>query len=392
MNFVWFLTIATTLSLILGEFGQYPFGKTPSISLTDILLIITLIFLLIWQVGIKKKFAIPNIFGLLMLFWIVGFISLILSQNFNGGLYLLRFILYSSSFWLGYLLVKEKVVKKTHIHKLIILVGIFLSFLGFFQLIIFPDLKTLEIFGYDPHQGRLTSTFLDPNFIGTFLNICLFLAIDTWEKFKKNHWLAVAGILLTAIILTFSRSAYLMLLSEVLLLGLIRGKKIILVGIMILLLSYLFIPRVQDRINGIWKLDVTAMERIRSWEKGLRIFQEKPFFGLGFNNLRETLVNRGLINTHETSAGNAVAGLDSSLIFILATTGIFGFLSYILFWLFLVRQFLKRFLEKKELVYLMSIILVVGLFINSQFINSLFFPPIMFVMFLFFGSVYEESS
>ena len=137
MNLVWFLTIATILSTILGEFGQYPFGTTSlSISLTDILLTLTISVLLIWQIGIKKKLTAPNSFKILSLFWIVGFISLAFSGNFRGGLYLIRFIIYSSSFFLGYFLRKEKQVTLNKLSLIIITSGVLLSVLGFIQFIL----------------------------------------------------------------------------------------------------------------------------------------------------------------------------------------------------------------------------------------------------------------
>src|SRR3989344_3504700 len=109
MNLIWFLTIGLIFSLVLGEFGQFPFASSVfSISLTDILLLITFFFLLIWQVGIKKEIKIFSHFKFLLLFWLVAFLSLVLSNNFSGVFYLVRFILYSLSFYLGIILATKK--------------------------------------------------------------------------------------------------------------------------------------------------------------------------------------------------------------------------------------------------------------------------------------------
>ncbi len=55
MNLIWFLTIGIGLALITGELGRYPFGGVGvSVTLYDLVLALTLLFLTIWKVGITK--------------------------------------------------------------------------------------------------------------------------------------------------------------------------------------------------------------------------------------------------------------------------------------------------------------------------------------------------
>ena len=80
------------------------------------------------------------------------------------------------------------------------------------------------------------------------------------------------------------------------------------------------------------------------------------------------------------------AGSDSSLLFVFATTGIFGFLVYLLGVLFVS---FGDFAQKNK-NWLLSLALVMGFILESQFINSLFYPQIMFLMFsIFFIAPYN---
>lgn len=388
MNLVWFLTIGTVLSLILGEFGQFPFGSNLSISLTDILLGITLTFLFIWQIGIKKQLLMPFGFKLLILFWIIAAASLLFSKNFGGGLYLVRFIFYSLSFYLGYILVKSNLVKDLNLIKLLIIPISLFTLAGFVQLLVMPDLARLEEFGYDPHKNRLVSTFLDPNFAGAFLNIGLIYSTFLFIKEKKFKWLLICLSLFLAIILTFSRSSYLMFIIGIGLTGIFKFRKLLVVLIAALIIIYALTPRIQERIQGIWNLDITAAERIESWRVGMEIFKKQPLGGVGFNNLSSALEEYNLLRTHQDLNTHSVSGVDSSLIFVLATTGIIGFVSFLAFWGYILLKFMK---DRKDELSLVTALLIVALIINSQFINSLFYPPIMLTIFLISGAFYAKS-
>lgn len=385
MNLVLFMMIASLISLSFGEFGQFPFGLTRSVGITDGLLFLNLIFLAIWRIGILKKIDYPRPFKFLILFWAVSFLSLILSGNLNGGLYLVRFVIYSSNFLIGFYIIKSKVSKVDSIILLLVILGLFLSILGFLQLLIFPNIGFLSEFGYDPHIGRLVSTFLDPNLLGTFLNITLALSFYRWLKDKGKINFFITIVLLLAIFLTFSRSAYLMLIVQTLILGLLKDKRILFTIFLFAMIFSLTIPRLNERIIGAFKFDQTSTDRIESWGKGIKIFEKHPLLGVGFNNIRDAYDKEKLLQTFTIDGGNSGSGVDSSAIFVFATTGVIGFLSYAFFWFILIKSIFKL---KDKLVAVTMISIIVSLFINSQFINSLFYPPIMFVYFLLLGGIY----
>jgi len=135
-----FLFIATFFSLALGEFGQFPFGRTSfSVSATDILLTFNITVCLIWNIGIKKNLKFPNNFFWLTGFWLIGFLSLVISLNFSGWLYWFRFLIYSTSFYIVYLLSESGILGKAEFFRLVKHTALIIAVLGIGQLIIFPD-------------------------------------------------------------------------------------------------------------------------------------------------------------------------------------------------------------------------------------------------------------
>lgn len=399
MNLVLFLFIASVFSLGLGEFGQFPFGQTQfSVSLTDILVSLTTIFILVWKVGIKKDLSIAKNFYWIAGFWLIGFLSLVLNWNFSGVLYLLRFIVYSGIIYVVFYLAKSKILGFNELSNLIKFVSLIIAGLGFIQLIFFPDLEFLSFYGYDPHKYRLFSTFLDPNFAGTFISFGLILSLGTilhtkFESFEnflrlRKTEIVVFTILFTALILTFSRSAYLMFFSAAFILFMFKKRLLLIPLFLIPLILYLIFPPFSQRIEGLITLDKSASERIYSWEKGIALYRLNPVIGVGFNNVRDVSQKQNLIKTYSADGGNSGSGIDSSLLFVLATTGIAGLIAL---GGFLGKTLFKMLgdIQKNKRVLLVTLFsILAGLILNSFFINSLFFPSIMVVWFSLLGLYY----
>lgn len=382
INLIYLLTVGTIISIIFGEFGKYPFGAAFSAGIQDILVAMTVLAFIFWKFIIEKKIIIPKAFKLIILFWAAALVSLFFSNNLKGILYLLRYIFYSSLFLVGFELVRGKIITSQKVHQYLFFTAILLAIIGFFQFIFFPDLKPLEPLGFDPHKYRLFSTFLDPNFLGTFLNICLVSGILYYLQTKSKKILVVVIILLCAIFLTFSRSAYLMMLLIIFFWSIKNYKKILLFFCFSIFIAYLLVPKFNERISGAFNLDKSSSERLGSWKNGVVVFLENPSMGVGFNNLSEYIRKNNLAKSFQTENTHSLSGVDSSLLFILATTGITGFIIYLSFWSFLIYFFSQN---KSNNTSYFSLILILALFINSQFINSLFYPEIMIGYFLYFG-------
>jgi len=438
MNLILFFFIATFFSLTLGEFGQYPFGNTDfSISILDILLTLSLSALLIWNIAIKKNLKLPRNFIYLMIFWAVAIFSLFMSLDLTGWLYLLRFIIYSATFYLTFHVVKSGIFSLDEYLTLSKVTATVLAALGIIQLIVYPNIDKLTNLGYDPHKFRLFSTFLDPNLLGSFLTISFILIIHGLISkefitlktfFNENKWTILASTITgVAIILTFSRSAYLMLVVSLFMILAVKNRKILAGFSVLVLVLYLIFPAFNSRIDGAFNVDASANERFSSWDKGLIIFQDNPILGVGFNNIRSYSQNRDLVKLFSSNGGNSGSGIDSSLIFVLATTGLFGFMAFVLFLIKVLTDLVSSAFSNTKFFYglkfqpvkLLKIVyklpglskwykednsissnmksnrlslpllsITVGLIANSFFINSLFFTPIMFLWFSLLGVYY----
>lgn len=381
MNLVWFLTIGAWISILFGELGRYPFGSSTGIRLTDIILGLIVTFYSIWRVGIERQIIISKLMWAIVGFWVVGLISLIVNWQFEGAAYLFRFCLYSSMFLVTYDLVKSNIIDVIKLSKWLLAVGIGLVILGGVQLLVFPNFEWLTMFGYDPHQFRLAGTFLDPNFAGIVLVLCSVLAWWRYEQNRQRIFLIYILIFSTAILVTFSRSAYFvwLILSAIALWRNFRSYLFLFFGL--LLVCYLSVPRLNERVNGAFVIDRSSSARFESWERGIQAFESDPIIGVGFNNLRSFYQNQNLTQTYSSDGGNSGAGVDSSLLFLLATTGVVGLATFLMWPIWMIRRSYKT-------KYFNLVVLWFGLLlINSQFINSMFYPPVMLLTFGLMGSI-----
>jgi putative inorganic carbon (hco3(-)) transporter len=256
---------------------------------------------------------------------------------------------------------------------------------GFIQIKIMPDFTSMENLGWDPHRGRLLSTWFDPNFVGGFLAFMVPLVLGESLDRKKYRWLlwGLAGLLSLALLLTLSRSAYLAFLLALLLFGLLRSIKALLLGGVLLILVTATVTPVQERSMSLvdsaesvftetYTLpDASARLRFSSWEEAWELFTEAPFTGQGYNRYKYAAIELGTLddpNIHSAS------GSDSSLLNILATTGILGFMSFLAVYLLLGFQAFKNRHQGFALGFFCAL---TGLFIHSIFFNSLLFPLVM---------------
>lgn len=220
-----------------------------------------------------------------------------------------------------------------------------LAVLGILQYLFIPDTRFLAALNWDDHYYRLISTVFDPNFLGLIFVLGLILF---------NLQILPSLILLIALFLTYSRSSYLSLIAVILALAISRKK----FKYLFLILIFALLP-VLPRPGGEGvKLErvFSINQRFANYQESLQLIKLSPVFGLGFNTLRYY---------RQDFVSHAAAGLDSSLLFVLATTGVIGLLAYL--------NWLKSLWPASLLVKLS----LVAILVHSLFQNSLFYPLIM---------------
>lgn len=428
-----------SLLLILPIFGQIiriPFAERLGIMPTDILVAIILVLWILSSVKQKKplftkSIALPSLFffgwALFSLIINMADLSLSVAESFQSLAYYLRYLAY---FLLIFVCIQELKSKKgleEYFKNLLFFSAFIIAVLGFLQLSFFPsfhDLRMNEI-GWDPHIGRLLSTWFDPNFLGGYFVFVLSLlggeiwlviqklkcikakgflrssfhsSVETTEKgkglkLKQNNRdsaaitfrifiLSVIFItLLTALVLTYSRSSYLAFIVAGGVFALIAERRLIIIGLIVIALALGFSSRMQERTLDAVRsaqalftqtektLDPTSRLRVKSWEVGMSIFKEKPITGIGFNTLRTQQKKYWSFLTKS----HAGSGIDASLLTVLATTGIIGLYGFLWLWGKIILLALSNFIKEKDGFSLGLFAGFLGILVHSVFVNTLFF-------------------
>jgi len=373
------ITILFFLFLVLFPFGQLTklplsFLNLPEVHLylTDIVLFFLLLSWLIWRFFInKRKYKAPFLTKPILLFSSLALISLFVNSfRFSGlevlvsSLYLVRWVVYAG---LYFILVDLKNEFKRNLSCYLLIIGSFMAVFGLIQYFLWPNLKALEVLQYDPHFYRVAGTFLDPGFTGLILALTLILlTVFSWQKKNKRWWLLWPFLFVT-LLLTYSRASWLAFLVGI---GIVlfykRAFKFFFLVIVLLGLSWFFIPQPSGE-GGKLGRTYSIEARLENYQEAFSIFKKHPLLGVGFNTYRYTQRDYNLLSKEEWQTSQSAAGADSSLLFILATTGILGFLSYL--WLYF-----KALRGSKSLLIIASIIAMI---IHSFFLNSLFYPWVM---------------
>lgn len=358
------LKIFFIFSVAAGQIIKFPFQGYGGISLLDIFIFFTCFFLLLKT---KLKLKAPPLFLYMAIFFIfTAILSLLLSpltltptENLVSFSYTVRFFFY---ILFGWLLFSANLLRD--FREPFLKIGFILAILGLAQLLILPDLRFLELLGWDPHFFRTVSTFLDPNFLGAFL--VLSLISFSGRKISLLNMISFV-IIFVALLTTFSRSSYLAFAVAFFSLSiLIRSKKFFLLTVFLVAILFSGFSAYQQLVSKPRNInrEQSAQYRINSWKQGFTIFQNNLSLGVGFNSYRFALKEYKLAPEQFISSRGASSN-DSSLLFVAATTGILGLIIYLFFLLTLFLNGLKN------NVFLAGLLALIA---QSFFANILFYP------------------
>lgn len=361
------LLILFFIALALGQLAAIPLGDYGTVYLHDVFLF----FILVSRISlIKKSVTTRPLSKPIIGFAIAASISLLVNINrftqtelLSSSLYIVRWIFYA----LMYFIVATGNIDKKYWVRGLYFVGVAIAALGLIQYVLYPDLRNLYYLGWDPHYQRLFSTLLDPNFTGLLLVFTFFLSFIVRTHMKKLQYIACQTITVSALLLTFSRSSYLAFGVGLFVWTMITRKwKIFILTLCIFFGVVLIFPKTGEGQN-LTRI-ASSLARVENWQEGWQLFTQKPLFGHGFNTLR--FAGGKLLNVTpqgEEIISRSASGLDNSVLFILATTGIAGLVAYSWLALSAVRR-------GRDPVYLA---ILASLGIHSMFTNSLFYPWVM---------------
>lgn len=383
--------IVVVILLPLGQVFRIDLGNSIAINPLDIGVLLVVIVSAITAIMKKQfpKILLPlGIFGALGLLGLLIQVKLLSAQEFTVSLlYLFRFFAYTSIALGVWLLKKEQ---RAMILKMLLIGGGIVVVAGYIQYFFYQSLWGVLYEGWDPHLYRMFSTFLDPNFSGPFFVLYFLLILHMWfeEKQRKNKIaFAVLGILsFFAIILSFSRGAYVDGAISILVYLSLRGHKKIALGtpVLVLVLSLciaFFLPYGEEKHL---LRTASTQARLISAENALTIFVKNPIVGVGFNSYRYAQHRYHLLSGFNWEDTHSGAGVNNSYVFVLATTGILGGIAYGWFWLGILKGSFRS-LQQKKWYALFFFASWIALLVSGIFENTLFYPSIMVWMFVLVG-------
>lgn len=269
----------------------------------------------------------------------------------------------------------------------------FLISAGFLQLAALPYLNVLHSFGlsgWDPHQWRLVSTWLDPNFLGSALilvgpvSIAYFLFQGS--RLPPIARIAAVGALLTALAFTQSRSSFVALAlaaficSPLLIVHGIRqsfhhrmalialaGLTTVCVGLLICLLG----SRAFSGIN-----DPTIQLRLSSLSQGWRIVEQHGLLGVGYNAYQFAAQRAGFISDFTV---HSRAGSDSSFLNLWATSGIPGVVLFLVPWIAIAVVLRRKLNSVSDPLIVAALIGLAAWLIHGHMVNSVLYPHLLIV-------------
>jgi O-antigen ligase len=120
-----------------------------------------------------------------------------------------------------------------------------------------------------------------------------FLALAAFVKKKYVRWglYAIALTSIYCLILTLSRGSYFGFLFGVMVLGLIKERKFLLMLVILVFSWQAIVPRaVQERVLMTYEeeggLDSSAQERVDLWQDALQVIGQNPVLGTGFDTYK----------------------------------------------------------------------------------------------------------
>ena len=320
-------------------------------------------------------FAVPRLSKPILVFIGVAILSLGMNASrFSGqelgigSLYLVRWTLYAAL----YAIVIQKWIKGEVFLTYLFAIGAGFGVLGLIQFFLYPNLRNLMYLGWDPHFYRLFSTLLDPNFAGILLVLTVILGVYLWENKKIRRWV-VAGALVsaTSLLLTYSRSSFLAAIAAGVALTVFTKQWRIMVGIALFVGMVLVFPRTSGSTLRLLRTD-SSLARVGNWQEGLALIRQRPLLGHGFNTLRHIREETGEF------VSKSASGLDSSILFVGATTGMVGLVAY--------GYLLYKMLRLGRKLGFVTAASFIALGVHSLFVNSAFYPLVLLWFWVLMGA------
>lgn len=344
------------------------------------------VMLLVSYITYRKIDKIPKD---MFLFFLVATFSFVINLVFefdqntlNSILYLIRLMSWGAIYLTVKVLITKKIIHKKKLVRYLHYALLASCVLGLFQYFLIPDLRFLKQFGWDDHLNRLTGLYLDPGYMALIALVGFFVSLSVYTKKYSFRSIISHSIFLLTLLFTYSRAGYLAFIFGFIYYCLRRyGKKalgyiffvLVIFGFLLFLL-----PRTEGEGVRLERL-ASVNQRFENYSQTLSIIRDFPLFGVGYNNICK--VRLDYFGGDEDS--HSCGGSDSSILFVLATTGVLG--------LFVFLKLLHSIYEVHQSNLTIAGVLI-SVFVHSMFSNSLFYTPFVgiFIILLAISSNIKE--
>ena len=207
-------------------------------------------------------------------------------------------------------------------------------FIPHFAQVVYPDSRV--VIDFDEQGHRLVSTVLEPNMAGAMIMLVLLVQLAQLAGgVRLSSWKPL--LLFAALVATLSRSSMLGLIVGGVVILLARGvsKRLLRSMVVIGAIGLGAAPWLLRFAASYGKLgiDASALTRIASWIRAIRIFSDHPLLGIGFNTYAFVQESYGYVRM-----GNGTYSVDGGLLFIAVMTGLIGVSIYLAMIVLVVRR------------------------------------------------------
>jgi O-antigen ligase len=293
--------------------------------------------------SVFKEIKIINLFVLLYIVFEIfsRFFAVSPGEEFIGLKRLLLFLIFYVSI--------IKITSRNTLYISLIIVLCVASIVSIYELIeyVFKLNSNIDRIGFAEVRIDFIAYPLTTGQIKMMLILSVFPLLFVKEDYpiKRKYLFLILLPVILSMLLTQSRNVFLAVFVSFIIFGIFSNRKFLLAFVVLLILAWIFVPsEYQSRIKSIGNIEHQSnRSRLMMWEVGMQMFYDHPFTGVADSRIREVYK---LYKSPETVGEGS--HLHSNLIMILATTGIFGFLSYVGMVLFMFIKQIKIYNKLKE--------------------------------------------
>ncbi|NQT49955.1 O-antigen ligase family protein [Candidatus Kuenenbacteria bacterium] len=366
----------------------------PYVDLVAILLFLAVIIRLLFDLAENKKvqkLTLKKIFPGLMfagLFILASALSLFNSQYFGAGLkYLFRPIVFFYLMFIvlpHYIIINKRIFKKAL--QVLLLVGIIVGTLGFLSVVVKQGPSWMAYRAVPFAFGDFNPLGGNHNAIAEVMVVCIPIAFVLFlqaKKIKKKGWFILAAFFMTIILLlTFSRSGWLALLVQLLILFFVKYRhKVDKYAIVAIILILILAPTLFYFTSGhqIDWVKTSDANRVLMTKIALYNFSEHPIIGNGLNSF-QLLVGGTFVYSVEFGDPLESHGFVQKL---LTESGLLGLITFLMLLGYIFYKYIGAYKNAASehfqliilcLIMMLSGIVIFELFSTSYYLATMWLP------------------